>query len=305
MSTGHTDLVPFGKYKGRPIYELIADRPYTDWLAAQPWFRERYGTVYNLVVHTGATPQDTPEHNAMQARYLDHDQALRLARPWLHDTAGLTALHYSSGGIGAGLTNAQRDNLRVADTHTCTITGLSFETHGWDVTFTATTRAAVTEHATNMPCICQCKDHCMAGIEGSPTWPRRSTCYTGETRRRHCAGRSCPQYWANDPDYQHTIEFGLAARATLWVELKPTIGDDYPTVLRTAMRRMQTMRMQPYARRGDVTAVVVLADEFNSTAVDLDHARKIFRSQSVSLLTTTDLPAAGGPWTCSCDDCTH
>ena len=71
--------VPFGKYKGRPALELAADRAYCEWLTAQPWFSERYRDVYNVVINYGAEPTETPEHNALQARFLDDAFCLAVA----------------------------------------------------------------------------------------------------------------------------------------------------------------------------------------------------------------------------------
>ena len=73
------EIVPFGKYRGQPVEVLAADHDYCEWLTAQPWFRDRYLTIYNTVINYGAEPQDSPEHNQMQARFLDDDWCLALA----------------------------------------------------------------------------------------------------------------------------------------------------------------------------------------------------------------------------------
>lgn len=73
------EVVPFGKYKGQPVEVLAADHDYCEWLTAQPWFKARYLNVYNTVINYGAEPQDSPEHNQMQARFLDDDWCLALA----------------------------------------------------------------------------------------------------------------------------------------------------------------------------------------------------------------------------------
>ena len=65
------EIVPFGKYKGQPVEVLAADTEYCEWLTAQSWFKTRYLNVYNTVINYGAEPQDSPEHNQMQARFLD------------------------------------------------------------------------------------------------------------------------------------------------------------------------------------------------------------------------------------------
>jgi uncharacterized protein (DUF3820 family) len=75
------NVVPFGKYKGRLVEELIADTSYLEWLQAQPWFRERYGNLYQqIIINRGAEPQDSPEHNALQVLFLEDDFCLRLAQ---------------------------------------------------------------------------------------------------------------------------------------------------------------------------------------------------------------------------------
>lgn len=65
-------IMPFGKYKDRPITDALADGKYVQWLVCQPWFRDRYESLY-VVITQGAQDSDTPtpEHNALQARFVD------------------------------------------------------------------------------------------------------------------------------------------------------------------------------------------------------------------------------------------
>lgn len=65
------EIIPFGKYKGQPIEAAVQDRQYVDWLTAQPWFKERFGNLYTLIVNNFQEPAETPAHNALQARFLD------------------------------------------------------------------------------------------------------------------------------------------------------------------------------------------------------------------------------------------
>ena len=35
-------IIPFGKYKGRPVEEVVVDDPgYLEWLSDQDWFRAK------------------------------------------------------------------------------------------------------------------------------------------------------------------------------------------------------------------------------------------------------------------------
>lgn len=74
-----SEIVPFGKHKGKPLDALLDDREYLDWLLAQSWFQQRYGNIYQIVINNGQEPSETPEHNAMQVRFLERDFRLRFA----------------------------------------------------------------------------------------------------------------------------------------------------------------------------------------------------------------------------------
>jgi hypothetical protein len=65
------NVVPFGKYKGQPVEVLAQDRPYLEWLSAQDWFRERYASIYTLIVNNFTEAAETPDHNALQVLFLD------------------------------------------------------------------------------------------------------------------------------------------------------------------------------------------------------------------------------------------
>ena len=67
------EVIPFGKYKGQAIAQVVQDRNYTEWLTAQSWFKERYANLYTVIVNTAGEPAETPEHNRLQARFLDPD----------------------------------------------------------------------------------------------------------------------------------------------------------------------------------------------------------------------------------------
>ena len=113
-----SNLVPFGKYKGQPVELLAADRDYCDWLVAQPWFTQRYRDVYNIVLNYGAEPQDTPDHNALQARFLDDEFCLRLGRlvqPDRFDIAALVQaeIEKAQQGVRADIAQAEAELVKA------------------------------------------------------------------------------------------------------------------------------------------------------------------------------------------------
>jgi hypothetical protein len=65
-------IIPFGKYKGRMIEEVLVDDPqYLQWLTGQDWFRQKYVVLHQVIINRGAEPEETPEHNALQVLFLD------------------------------------------------------------------------------------------------------------------------------------------------------------------------------------------------------------------------------------------
>lgn len=65
-------VIPFGKHKGSTVAELLAkDEAYAQWVLTQGWVAERFAELHAALLTRGAGTDDTPEHNALQARFLD------------------------------------------------------------------------------------------------------------------------------------------------------------------------------------------------------------------------------------------
>lgn len=89
------EIIPFGKYAGKPLESIMDDRQYVDWLLAQSWFRQRHEHLYTVIINNFAEPSETPEHNAMQAMFLDDQFRLQfaltaLARCWVDHPVPVT-----------------------------------------------------------------------------------------------------------------------------------------------------------------------------------------------------------------------
>jgi hypothetical protein len=65
-------VIPFGKHRGATVAEVLAKDPgYAEWLMAQGWLAERFAELHAAIATRGKVSDDTPEHNGMQARFLD------------------------------------------------------------------------------------------------------------------------------------------------------------------------------------------------------------------------------------------
>ena len=73
-------LMPIGKYKGKPLEVVAADSKYCEWLVQQDWANERYGHIIQFISNGAQENQETPEHNRIQAQFLDAEFRLKVAR---------------------------------------------------------------------------------------------------------------------------------------------------------------------------------------------------------------------------------
>ena len=73
------DVMPIGKYKNQPITALAQDRSYCEWLLAQGWFAERYPDIHTIIINNFGEPSETPEHNALQLRFLEEELRLQVS----------------------------------------------------------------------------------------------------------------------------------------------------------------------------------------------------------------------------------
>lgn len=63
---------------------MAADRDYCDWLAGQDWLAQRFPALHTIIINNFAEPEDTPEHNALQLRFLPESLRLKLTLLALH-----------------------------------------------------------------------------------------------------------------------------------------------------------------------------------------------------------------------------
>jgi hypothetical protein len=129
-------IVPFGKYEGRPVAELAADDSYREWVLSQPWVREKWGSFYQVLVHGGPPPEHSPEHNEMQARFLDDSWCLGLARllPGMSSHGLDKAVKECQAWREKNLA-ANPDLVMQCAVSPPAVSSMHTEDHGWDVTF--------------------------------------------------------------------------------------------------------------------------------------------------------------------------
>lgn len=84
-------LIRFGKYSGKSAAEvMVTDPAYVQWMLAQPWFQEKTPQLVQFFVNGSVAglgglnesriePEETPEHNALQAKFTQDAYCLAAA----------------------------------------------------------------------------------------------------------------------------------------------------------------------------------------------------------------------------------
>lgn len=312
------EVVPFGKYKGQPVEILTADTQYAEWLADQPWFRERYATIYQTIINYGQEATASPEHNEMQARFLDNNWCLALGCALLPESAAdilapaempnPTANRLYNGFVARFPGMLPEGLLRKWTPPT--VTSRQFEYGGWDVGFTIEPAVLIItmkpgESAKALPCTCGPCDHdtcpeaapCRGG-DNTRRWCKHTNCDRRQRRLdpleaakmgRHC-DKACPwEKWPRTPYWdanslkafvEHDAYLEAHDALPLRVECKPDLGDDYPAVLR---------QVRSYDKREGLPTVVARRARFE--AVTWEQVQAIFLASGVKLIREPEITA--------------
>lgn len=207
-------LIPFGKYAGQPIDQLANDPQYAEWLTGQNWFREKHRDLYQIVINNFAVPTETPEHNQLQAKFLDHQLLIELAQMcgiWRRNIRSFKAISQEKDFVSM---HEDHDQFEVEE--------LQFECKGFDVVF-----------------VCNRGQYSIEWRDG-----------------KQSKGRICTQ--------------------TFGVELKPSLGDDYPAVLRQI-------------KRCEFAYVRILVYEQFCASVEIALVKKIFAQDKIFVFSLNDI----------------
>ncbi len=223
-----SDLVTFGKHKGKPIEVLASDRSYVEWLLAQDWFAGRQPREYTFIINNFQAPEDTPEHNQLQALFLDDNFCVRFSRllsprhfdDVFHETIfGPRFYANEKSKINHEIRGETIGRIHVGDRR--------FEHNGIDVSF-------------------------RIDVEFLTCFTKKG--YEDEWTRLEESS------WRRSEDYK--------------IEIKPSVGDDYPNVL----RQMKSLHCN-----------VLLVGRFTGTGVNCSQFVQFFENEGLRVVFLDEL----------------
>lgn len=245
------DVIPFGKYKGQPVEILQSDRQYSEWLQAQDWFREKYQNVYNVIINNFGEPDETPEHNAIQARFLDEEFCARLM---------------SLTGECGGLNLSSFDTKFEVKGIDVIIRPIEWQKRWWDifdkgdVNYKNTIEAACVELEFFKP---ETDLGSLLGVGDSVAGSFRTIPATKSGYFRYVRVSEWQKIAAVRADYTGALKDILYK-----IEIKPMLGDDYPAVLRNMIAS---------------ACNVLVIGSYTGVGATLDQVRKMFSGSGISI----------------------
>jgi|KBSMisStandDraft_5_1062788.scaffolds.fasta_scaffold42517_5 hypothetical protein len=260
----NTQLVPFGKYKGQPVEALAQDREYCEWLMGQDWFRTRFVGIHTLIVNHFGEPHETPEHNALQSRFLEDEWQRRFA----------LAVGYASCVVwnAKRLLDDQREKREACGSRLA-----AAQRELDDPQKHASYRYYYEQEMARAIADIQAID-AQLNLRGEARWQSRS--FVEFEVRGNDVVLDLQSTLVLD---QKPLEWarGYQVKRQYVIECKPSLGDEYPAVLRQM-------------KANDAEYLVV--GEVRSQVVTADTVATIFGKSDIQLLTVAEIAAQPLEW---------
>jgi uncharacterized protein (DUF3820 family) len=287
MGEPEANIIPFGKYRGRLVAEVLVDDPaYLQWLSGQEWFRAKFTLLHQVIINRGAEPEETPDHNAMQVQFLDDDFCLRFIRCYRPEVDEMArkalqaALNADKDATRREIADAKRDlegHRRQLEQHAEFAAGRN-SYRPWD---TAETLRARIEKITDKISDLQAYLAVLAGAEVESEMIK----FQFKRDFEACGVDAALTVTAECPYYDLAVTLDVAHRhyrnsyrSVLPVEIKPTVSDDYPAVLRQMKRN---------------ESAVLFVGEYTGKGATSEQFVKTFATADIRVVFARDVGAAG------------
>jgi hypothetical protein len=239
-------VLPFGKHKGSTVAELLAKDPaYAEWVANQGWVAERFAELHAAILSRGAATDDSPEHNAIQVRFLD-------------ETFRMACLMAAFPGRTEKWKDLGRERITKDEREE-----VSYYSSGRNIVELKKHQDALADLEAKEIFIVSSVKFEQRGIDVEIFWD-------GVLARDV---KLDTRIFLGTPSFKDSP--GLKLRY-VGVEIKPTMGDDFPSV----MRQMSRLR-----------ATVLVVGEYTGRAVSEPQLRQMFEANNLKLLFVRDIEA--------------
>jgi hypothetical protein len=266
-------VIPFGKYKDHPIDVVrLNDPEYLTWLTTQAWFRQKFPTHTTVILNFGAKNENTPLHNRMQALFLEDEICYKLVaavQPKLFNMECCTLEHKKSLS-GYGRPNEAPPSWVAMEKERAHL--VEGAAHTWAYSGDGSYRPKESTQAKAVG----------VSVNRTPEYKGWDWMLSASFKCSACGGR-LREVHATPGQFENSRQVSVDPFTTC-VELKPTLGDDYPAV----MRQMQQHGMLNSYSSGSVHCVLVV-ERYVGEGASLEQVRKMFEAARFTLVMLEDV----------------
>jgi hypothetical protein len=259
-------VVTFGKYKGQPVTSLLADVPYLEWCKQQAWF-SKCTTVYNICVNQTITQTDskTPQHNKLQNLFLDRRFNIELINKIYGLDKTVVFLNslfeseeykkyfgdqrFNTNDYGLEKSMIKTEFETIFNWDVCLLLGVYVRGKG---SYSSNGNRILLEPKYNNQ-VRDINKHLFMNSSNIETWEGKTVHYT----------------------FADCV-------STLYIEIKPLLGDDYPNVLRK-------MNTQIKLTNDSDGRYILLIGEYASSTTSKEQLIQIFKQSKIRVVFTDDL----------------
>lgn len=287
-----SNIVPFGRYKGQPVADMLADAEYMAWVEAQPWFRARY--MHLLSQRDIEAANRTPVHNRLQTLFLDQN--------YQHAFALLVSAEYRK--ILSDVEVAKGDASRRAERRISEF-NVEIAKHQNELADRGIDTNVMAEYVSNS--LKQSIGDCQEQIEEIKRC--LATYLASDLKVEHefnvrfeSDGADVYILWSGSYPHLTLKSGGYYAQKTsivtsgkqdrLPIEIKPTVGDEYPAVLRQ-MKRNESSFLYIGEYQGEGATERQFVEIFAASRKAVIFKRDVDRVVAERLLTQLDAAGIG------------
>jgi len=280
-------LVPFGKYKNKPVTDLIADENYFKWCKTQEWIREKHETIYNICVNqtitTNNQPSKTPDHNKMQNMFLNDDFKHDFVFPNTGNHNLTFNEIYDDEEYIKCFGNQKFDKIpnNYIESKFESIFNWDVELHVHSAQSNALISNDEPESLSIRKLMAEDDKGCYNNIDGlKHDWKSYSK---SQLYKKLVSNRIRPNCVDGKPNVFNIQYSSTIHNHKVFIEIKPILGDDYPHVL----RKMSTqIKMTEKKYRNAV--YVLYVREFSSSAASKEQLKEIFSQHKIKVVFMND-----------------
>lgn len=280
MENQQPEIISFGKYKGMPVDFLKDDPNYCEWLLSQKWFVDRYPQINTLIVNNFNAAAETPLHNMLQARFLEEDLCASLCArvvriegsPFPEYIEKIRTFFQGKLNFCSKQYEAEKERLRRA-------AGKAF---GCINDIGKAKISCIKGEYDNKYISGLDNGYSKWNVPGSSCYCSSAILNGGIVKIDHTEFEV--EGW--DVKINASIIAGNISsmedlRISCFVEIKPTLGDDFPSVLRQMKANM------PYM--SEKRLFVLVYNQFTASSVTEDQVKSIFAKSGFSVTSFEEL----------------